>query len=102
MVSWLRCCRETTPFNFFIVGRGRDSDWCLGSIILDHYRPDRSMLRSDLRSTKPAAVAPIKGLLNGDVVFTNLEGAVVQSPFRAKRLRRAQGSFTPFSRKIVI
>ncbi|HEY7292490.1 MAG TPA: CapA family protein [Vicinamibacterales bacterium] len=39
----------------------------------------QSMIRSDLRSTKPAAVPIIKGLLNGgDVVFTNLEGAIAE------------------------
>jgi poly-gamma-glutamate synthesis protein (capsule biosynthesis protein) len=36
----------------------------------------QSMLRSDLRTTKPAAVPVIKGLLNGDVIFTNLEAAI--------------------------
>src|SRR5262245_31376665 len=36
----------------------------------------QSMIRSDLRTTKPAAIPAIKGLLTGDVVFTNLEGAV--------------------------
>src|SRR5438477_11562393 len=38
----------------------------------------QSMIRSDLRSTKPAAVSAIKGLLNGDVNFTNLEGAIAE------------------------
>jgi poly-gamma-glutamate capsule biosynthesis protein CapA/YwtB (metallophosphatase superfamily) len=38
----------------------------------------QSMIRSDLRATKPAAIAPIKGLLSGDVVFTNLEAAIAQ------------------------
>src|SRR5438270_9149516 len=36
----------------------------------------QSMIRSDLRATKPAAVPAIKGLLDGDVIFTNLEAAV--------------------------
>src|SRR5262249_40349717 len=38
----------------------------------------QSMIRSDLRATKPLALAAIKALLadaKGDVVFTNLEGA---------------------------
>jgi len=39
----------------------------------------QSMIRSDLRTTKPAAVQVIKGLLEGDVKFTNLEAAVAQS-----------------------
>src|SRR5437773_6333208 len=38
----------------------------------------QSMIRSDLRASKPAAVPVIKGLLNGDVIFTNLEAAVAQ------------------------
>jgi poly-gamma-glutamate capsule biosynthesis protein CapA/YwtB (metallophosphatase superfamily) len=38
----------------------------------------QSMIRSDLRATKPAALPVIKGLLNGDVVFTNLEAAVAE------------------------
>jgi hypothetical protein len=32
----------------------------------------QSMIRSDIRSTAPAAV-PVKGLLKGDVIFTNFE-----------------------------
>ncbi len=39
----------------------------------------QSMIRSDLRTTKPQAVATIRGMLSGDVVFTNLEGAVAMS-----------------------
>ena len=35
----------------------------------------QSMIRSDTRATAPAAVPVIQGLLKGDVVFTNLEGA---------------------------
>jgi poly-gamma-glutamate capsule biosynthesis protein CapA/YwtB (metallophosphatase superfamily) len=38
----------------------------------------QSMIRSDLRATKPAAVPIIKALLNGDVIFTNVEGAVAE------------------------
>lgn len=36
----------------------------------------QSMLRSDLRATAPKAVPVIAGLLKGDVVFTNFEGAI--------------------------
>jgi poly-gamma-glutamate synthesis protein (capsule biosynthesis protein) len=36
----------------------------------------QSMVRSDIRATAPQAVPAIQGLLKGDVVFTNLEGAV--------------------------
>jgi len=38
----------------------------------------QSMIRSDLRTTKPVAVPVIKGLLNGDVIFTNLEAAIAE------------------------
>jgi poly-gamma-glutamate capsule biosynthesis protein CapA/YwtB (metallophosphatase superfamily) len=38
----------------------------------------QSMIRSDLRATKPVAVTAMKGLLNGDVVFTNLEAAIAE------------------------
>jgi poly-gamma-glutamate synthesis protein (capsule biosynthesis protein) len=38
----------------------------------------QSMIRSDLRATKPSAVPVIKGMLHGDVVFTNLEAAVAE------------------------
>ncbi len=36
------------------------------------------MIRSDVRATAPAAVAPIRSLLKGDVIVTNLEGAVAE------------------------
>jgi poly-gamma-glutamate synthesis protein (capsule biosynthesis protein) len=40
----------------------------------------QSMLRSDLRSTAPAAVATISSLVKGaDVVFTNFEGAIAET-----------------------
>jgi poly-gamma-glutamate synthesis protein (capsule biosynthesis protein) len=38
----------------------------------------QSMIRSDLRATKPAAVPAIKALVAGDVIFTNLEAAIAQ------------------------
>ena len=38
----------------------------------------QSMIRSDLRATAPDAVARIRPLLRGDVVFTNFEGAIAQ------------------------
>lgn len=38
----------------------------------------QSMIRSDIRATAPAAVPVIRGLLKGDVVFTNFEGAVAE------------------------
>ena len=38
----------------------------------------QSMIRSDLRATKPAALPAMKELLNGDVVLTNLEAAVAE------------------------
>ena len=50
------------------------------------------MLRSDLRLTKPSAVASIKGLLSGDVVFTNLEAAVA---FPGETVQEGRGFLTP-------
>jgi poly-gamma-glutamate synthesis protein (capsule biosynthesis protein) len=47
----------------------------------------QSMIRSDLRSTKPAAVTAIKSLLSGDVVFTNLEGAIAHPGEKAQEGR---------------
>src|SRR5882724_9311262 len=38
----------------------------------------QSMIRSDLRTTKPSAIPVIRGMLNGDVIFTNLESAVAE------------------------
>ena len=38
----------------------------------------QSMIRSDIRATAPAAVRTIKGLLQGDVIFTNFEGTVFE------------------------
>src|SRR5438045_7197728 len=38
----------------------------------------QSMIRSDLQATKPAALPAMKGLLNGDVIFTNLEAAIAE------------------------
>jgi poly-gamma-glutamate capsule biosynthesis protein CapA/YwtB (metallophosphatase superfamily) len=37
------------------------------------------MIRSDLRSTAPAAMPRMKALLKGDVVFTNFEGAIAEA-----------------------
>jgi len=52
----------------------------------------QSMLRSDLRATKPMAVSVIKGLLNGDVIFTNLEGAVAEP---GETIQEGRGFLTP-------
>lgn len=52
----------------------------------------QSMIRSDLRATKPAAIAPIKGLLSGDVVFTNLEAAIAQP---GETIQEGRGFLTP-------
>jgi poly-gamma-glutamate synthesis protein (capsule biosynthesis protein) len=38
----------------------------------------QAMIRSDVRATAPAAVAPIRSLLKGEVIVTNLEGAVAE------------------------
>src|SRR5215470_7303664 len=52
----------------------------------------QSMLRSDLRTTKPSAVTGIKALLNGDVVFTNLEAAVAEP---GETTHEGRGFLTP-------
>lgn len=52
----------------------------------------QSMLRSDLRSTSPSSVSAIKGMLTGDVVFTNLEAAVAMP---GETIREGRGFLTP-------
>jgi poly-gamma-glutamate capsule biosynthesis protein CapA/YwtB (metallophosphatase superfamily) len=52
----------------------------------------QSMIRSDLRTTKPAAVPVIKRLLDGDVIFTNLEAAVAQP---GESIQEGRGFLTP-------
>jgi poly-gamma-glutamate capsule biosynthesis protein CapA/YwtB (metallophosphatase superfamily) len=52
----------------------------------------QSMIRSDLRTTKPAAMPAIKGLLQGDVIFTNLEAAVAQP---GESIQEGRGFLTP-------
>jgi poly-gamma-glutamate synthesis protein (capsule biosynthesis protein) len=52
----------------------------------------QSMIRSDLRTTKPAAVPGIKGLLNGDVIFTNLEATVAEP---GETIQEGRGFLTP-------
>ena len=38
----------------------------------------QAMIRSDIRTSAPAAVSAMKKLLAGDVIFTNVEGAVAE------------------------
>lgn len=52
----------------------------------------QSMLRSDLRATKAAAMPAIKELLNGDVIFTNLEAAVAMP---GQSIQEGRGFLTP-------
>jgi poly-gamma-glutamate capsule biosynthesis protein CapA/YwtB (metallophosphatase superfamily) len=52
----------------------------------------QSMIRSDIRATAPAAVPIIKGLLKGDVIFTNLEAAVAKE---GETIREGRGFLTP-------
>ncbi len=52
----------------------------------------QSMIRSDIRATAPAAVPVIQGLLKGDVVFTNLEAAIVE---KGESAREGRGFVTP-------
>ena len=52
----------------------------------------QSMIRSDIRSTAPAAVPVIKDLLKGDVIFTNLEAAVAE---KGQTVHEGRGFLTP-------
>src|SRR6478672_7862506 len=52
----------------------------------------QSMLRSDLRMTKPAALPVIKSLLTGDVIFTNLEATVA---LPGETVSEGRGFLTP-------
>jgi poly-gamma-glutamate capsule biosynthesis protein CapA/YwtB (metallophosphatase superfamily) len=52
----------------------------------------QSMIRSDIRDTVPAAVPVIKGLLKGDVIFTNLEAAVAE---KGETVHEGRGFLTP-------
>ena len=52
----------------------------------------QAMIRSDIRATAPAQVPVIQGLLKGDVVFTNLEGAVAE---KGETVNAGRGFLTP-------
>jgi poly-gamma-glutamate capsule biosynthesis protein CapA/YwtB (metallophosphatase superfamily) len=52
----------------------------------------QSMIRSDIRTTAPRAVPVIKGLLTGDVIFTNLEAAVAEP---GETTQEGRGFLTP-------
>ena len=52
----------------------------------------QSMIRSDLRATAPSALPRIKSLLNGDVILTNLEGAVAEP---GQSVQEGRGFLTP-------
>src|ERR1700674_2017278 len=52
----------------------------------------QSMIRSDIRSTVPAAVPVIQGLLKGDVVFSNLEATVAE---KGETVQEGRGFLTP-------
>jgi poly-gamma-glutamate capsule biosynthesis protein CapA/YwtB (metallophosphatase superfamily) len=52
----------------------------------------QSMIRSDVRVTAPTAVPVIKGLLQGDVIFTNLESAVAE---QGETIQEGRGFLTP-------
>src|SRR6202140_3695888 len=52
----------------------------------------QSMIRSDIRATAPTAVPAIKGLLKGDVIFTNLEAAVAEP---GETIQEGRGFLTP-------
>jgi poly-gamma-glutamate synthesis protein (capsule biosynthesis protein) len=52
----------------------------------------QSMIRSDLRAAKPAAIPVIQELLHGDAVFTNLEAAVAEP---GETVQEGRGFLTP-------
>jgi poly-gamma-glutamate capsule biosynthesis protein CapA/YwtB (metallophosphatase superfamily) len=52
----------------------------------------QSMIRSDIRVTAPAEVPVIRGLLKGDVIFTNLESAVAE---KGETVHEGRGFLTP-------
>lgn len=52
----------------------------------------QAMIRSDIRTTAPAAVVAIKQLLAGDVIFTNLEGTVAE---KGETTSEGRGFLTP-------
>jgi poly-gamma-glutamate synthesis protein (capsule biosynthesis protein) len=52
----------------------------------------QSMIRSDMRATAPAGVPVIRGLLKGDVIFTNLESAVAE---KGETIQEGRGFLTP-------
>src|SRR5271166_3056918 len=52
----------------------------------------QAMIRSDLRATAPAAMPRIRSLLKGDVIFTNLEGAVAEP---GQSVHEGRGFLTP-------
>jgi poly-gamma-glutamate capsule biosynthesis protein CapA/YwtB (metallophosphatase superfamily) len=52
----------------------------------------QSMIRSDIRETAPSAVPAIRGLLKGDVVFTNFEGTVAE---KGETVHEGRGFLSP-------
>src|SRR5215471_15796321 len=52
----------------------------------------QSMIRSDLRETAPKVLPAIQGLLKGDVVFTNFEGAVAE---KGETVQEGRGFLAP-------
>jgi poly-gamma-glutamate synthesis protein (capsule biosynthesis protein) len=52
----------------------------------------QSMLRSDLRTTAPAAVPRIQSMLKGDAIFTNLEATIAEP---GESVQEGRGFLTP-------
>ena len=52
----------------------------------------QSMIRSDTRATAPESIPVIQGLLKGDVVFTNFEGAVAE---KGETVHEGRGFLSP-------
>lgn len=74
--------------------------WGLGAVSAVQSQPSpltvtltgQAMIRSDLRTSDPQALARIRSLLAGDVIFTNLEGTVAE---RGQSVDRGRGFLTP-------
>jgi len=81
-------CLAVLFVNLCTMGAAQDSQPAAITITLT----GQSMIRSDIRTTAPAAVPVIQGLLKGDVVFTNLEAAVAET---GETIHEGRGFLTP-------
>ena len=72
---WVRLARLTVVFTIVHVS---PATWAQSTAITITLT-GQSMIRSDLRGTAPGSVPVIRGLLKGDVVFTNFECTVAEN-----------------------